>query len=172
MEQVGILVHGSEDLTREVVIDLCCQRDTPQGEDPLQDLDDEYDARDDDDNGEDGNGEDDNGEDDDDEDADIAEWDAKFLNHRYPQVFFLPLFDGIVKGTRDVRSGLIVKPVDGRRGVYKRIGVCFDGCDSKDNPNDQQKKRLPRPMITTDVVEHGLQSELYLGAGDTLLQLI
>ncbi len=83
-----------------------------------------------------------------------------------------PAFRWQYRGTSNFRSGLMLEHLERSRGLYKRIDVCLDGCDSKDNLNNSYKWGLPRPKGSADVARPGIPSQHYLGDGDTLLQVV
>ncbi|KAK4640932.1 hypothetical protein QC761_608050 [Podospora bellae-mahoneyi] len=173
---VGLLVEGFASPVWTVDMDMCCRRH-PSLVEIVKEIENDEDSE----AGLSSNGTD---EEDAEMDGDSAEqsdssseddgfdpdWDLKTLSKRYPVVFYLPIFEGTTVDESDnvteIRTGLVLEPVDGCRGAYRRVGICFD----KHVAN--RDWMLPEAMKASESMPEGSDSHLYLGLGEGMILIV
>ncbi|KAK4197949.1 heterokaryon incompatibility protein-domain-containing protein [Triangularia verruculosa] len=172
---VGLLVEGFASPVWTVDLDMCCRRH-PNLTEVLEEMEDDEDSEagsiDNEASGEDTETDEDSAEQSDggSEDDFDPDWDLETLSRRYPVVFYLPIFEGTSVDESDnlteIRTGLVLEPVDGYRGAYRRVGICFD----KDISN--RDWRLPQATGISDSMESGRSSRLYLDLGQGMILMV
>ncbi|KAK4188725.1 heterokaryon incompatibility protein-domain-containing protein [Podospora australis] len=161
---VGLLVDGCSGPVWTVDLDLCCRRH-PDLNDTINSMgEDITDSSSD----EDSEGTDQQVQTDDESDGNFdPDWDQDTLSRRYPSVYYLPIFEGTVtqqkKTPTENRIGWVLEPESGMRGVYKRIGLCFDKLVAS------RGWRLPP---ATAMMKSQENSHLYLDVGQNLFLVV
>ncbi|KAK0666982.1 heterokaryon incompatibility protein-domain-containing protein [Cercophora samala] len=173
---VGLLVEGFASPVWTVDLDMCCRRH-PSLKEIVKEMEDDEDnetgsssnevGEEDDETDEDSAEQSDSGSEDDDFDPD---WDLETLSRRYPVVYYLPIFEGTVVDESDnlteARTGLVLEPVDGCRGAYRRVGICFDRYTAN------RGWMLPQARGIPDSTTNGLSSGLYLDLGQGMILIV